>query len=280
MVVRSLIENGNKECLKQVVIGEDRNIINDYSHELEEYCMAHRIKRYKRNKSYKIQKCDYYIAAGWKWLIRDIDIGRLIIFHDSLLPRYRGFSPLVSALLNHEREIGVTVIRGSNKYDEGDIIAQSSIQVNYPVIISDIIDIVSHEYYRLTKKIINIIRLGKIEKEGIKQDEKYASYSLWRDEEDYRIDWKESSKKIEHFISCVGYPYKGAFTFIDNEKYRLFEGKSIEDVKIENRSPGKVLFKDDGHPVVVCGKGLLLVKSWKKENGDPLPMDKFRLRFT
>ena len=49
----------------------------------------------------------------------------MIIFHDSLLPKYRGFAPLVNSLINQEKEIGVTAIKASQNYDEGDTVTDN-----------------------------------------------------------------------------------------------------------------------------------------------------------
>jgi methionyl-tRNA formyltransferase len=54
----------------------------------------------------------------------------------------------------------------------------------------------------------------------------------------------------------------------------------MEDVKIENRSPGKVIFIEDKLPVIVCGKGLLMLVDVRDEHGESvLPLKYFRSRF-
>jgi methionyl-tRNA formyltransferase len=54
--------------------------------------------------------------------------------HDSLLPKYRGFAPLPNALINGEREVGVTALFASEEYDMGDIVCQRRLAVEYPMI--------------------------------------------------------------------------------------------------------------------------------------------------
>src|SRR5690606_1065439 len=94
---------------------------------------------------------------------------------------------------------------------------------------------------------------------GIPQEENQATYSLWRDEADYIIDWKRDSLYIKRFIDSVGFPYKGAATFVEDKLVRILEATAIDDLTIENRTPGKVLLLRDGKPIVVCGEGLLLL---------------------
>ena len=112
------------------------------------------------------------------------------------------------------------------------------------------------------------------------QNDRIASYSLWRDDDDYSVNWNESSNKIKRFIDAVGYPYKKASSYISDQKVRIVSAKVIPDVTIENRMPGKIIFIKSGSPVVVCGEGLLLIEKLENEKGESiLPLTRFRLRF-
>ena len=69
--------------------------------------------------------------------------------------------------------------------------------------------------------VLKIVIRQAIENKSLKtttQNESEATYSLWRDEEDYRIDWNQSSKEIRNFIFALGFPYKGASAYILNKK--------------------------------------------------------------
>jgi len=111
------------------------------------------------------------------------------------------------------------------------------------------------------------------------QDHSRATYSLWRDEEDYDVDWSATAERLERFVNAVGFPYKGAATSVQGERFRIWDVETSRDVPIENRSPGKVLFVEDGCPVVVCGTGLLKIKRMTNEAGDSaLPLKAFRVR--
>jgi methionyl-tRNA formyltransferase len=113
------------------------------------------------------------------------------------------------------------------------------------------------------------------------QDESKATYSLWRDEADYRIDWTKQATMIRRFIDAVGFPFKGASCVVDGKVLRIAEAEEIADVIIENRDAGKVIFIQDGKPVVVCGQGLLKIHGLYDELGNSmLPFARFRSRFT
>ena len=83
---------------------------------------------------------------------------RTIVLHDSLLPKYRGFSPLVNSLINGERELGVTAFIATTGYDEGPVLAQEKIMIDYPLTILEAMEKITPLYYKiitlLYKKIV------------------------------------------------------------------------------------------------------------------------------
>lgn len=279
-VLRAALRGGFQTCLAFVVVGQDRNIRNDYSGQIIDLCRDENIKYFLRAEySRAALSVDTHIAiaAGWRWLIKD-DYRRVIVFHDSLLPKYRGFNPLVTALLRRDPKIGVTVIIGNEAFDRGDVIEAKSAQVTYPVKISDAIDVIGELYFELGRSLLRRIQRGE-SLAGKKQDENEATYSVWRDEEDYNIDWSRSADEISHFVNCVSYPYKGAATACGDMLIRVLETEVVPDVEIANRDVGKVLFVDQGKPVVICGRGLLkLVEAVDDDGVNALPLSKFRIR--
>jgi methionyl-tRNA formyltransferase len=259
-----------------VIIGNDKNVINDYSKDIEKYCKANKVTYVYQNKTIEKSSSDYSIAIGWRWLIKDNS--KLIVFHDSILPRLRGFNPLVTSLINGDNEVGVSVLFGTEDFDRGEIIIQKKIQINYPIKIKYAIEQVSLLYGEAINELIFKIKSGAIQ--SCPQNELLATYSLWRDESDYVIDWNNSAEHIKRFIDAVGYPYKGAYTIFNNIKLYINDSVCVEDVFIENRTPGKVLFKRDDTFIIVCGSGLLSVKDFFDENGQKKELINFRLRFT
>ena len=195
------------------------------------------------------------------------------------MPRLRGFNPLVTALINGDKEIGVTALFATNEYDKGDIIDIEKIEISYPLKIEKAITLISKCYADLANRI-----MSKLHNEETltanKQNESKATYSLWRDDEDYSINWNDDADRISRQINAVGFPYKGAKTIVDNHAITILEAKPINDVVIENRSIGKVIFRKENCPVVVCGKGLLLIKTAVDSNNQKVDLSKkFRLRF-
>ena len=204
-----------------------------------------------------------------------------MVFHDSLLPRHRGFNPLVTALICGDEVTGVTALLAAAEYDRGDILGQVTVPLARPIRIADAIDLVAAAYAELAERIGGLI-VGGEPLAGVPQDESAATYSLWRDDEDYEVDWSLPAQRIRDFVDAVGPPYAGARTSVGGEVVRLLDVTVEEDVRIANRTPGKVIFLRDGRPTVACGSGLLRIDAMEID-GSPgtsaLPLRRFRSRF-
>lgn len=276
-VLKNLIVNSLFENIEYVVTAEDKNLKKDYYLECKDLCQRFNVKCYNRRE--KIPDFSgYKIAIGWRWIINNSE--KLIVFHDSILPKYRGFAPLVNMLINGEKEIGVTALSATNDYDKGDIIAQEKLSIQYPIKIQEAIEKITPLYYKLVK-----IILGKIiqneELPAFSQEEKLASYSLWRDEGDYRISWNQTAQEIRRRVDALGHPYAGAKALLNGKLIIIAEVEELKDIKIENRDVGKVVYMIEGLPCVVCKEGILLIKSafYEKDGESIFPFRKFRSRF-
>lgn len=267
------------ERISCVVGATDSEVQNDYYQEIRILCDQLGISFVDRRDFGQVTS-RFALAVSWRWLIEP-GIALLVVFHDSLLPKYRGFSPLVSALINGEPEIGVSVILASDEYDRGEIIHQSKVTIQYPLKIKSAIGKVSGLYSDAANTVVENL-LGGSTLHTRPQSEQDASYSLWRDAEDYRIDWQDSAERIRRFIDAVGFPYDGAKTLVSGKMARVLDAEEIEDVAIENRVAGKVIFVQRGCPVIVCGKGLLRLTHLEDSNSGEflLPLARFRTRFT
>lgn len=280
-VLQAIISNNLSHFIDFICIGQDKNIQNDFAQELSSLCKENKIKFSFNSDANSIKYIDqslYSIAVSWRWMI-SLKHAKLLVLHDSLLPKYRGFAPLVNALKNGEKYIGVTAIEANDEYDKGKIIMQKAIPVNYPIKIQKAIEQVGRLYAEIVIEILN--NLSKDELKTISQDESKATYSLWLDEEDYFVDWNKSSEEIKRFVDATGYPYNGAKCVVSGNILRIDDVELKPDVYIENRTPGKLIFLDKDCPVVICGKGLLkITNAYYIENlNSIIPFKKFRVRF-
>lgn len=279
-VLRKAIEV-NPHIIDFVVIGSDSNVKSDFSEEIIELAKNSNLKFFTRGEGPVVDKDKYVIAISWRWMINH-PINKLVVFHDSILPKYRGFSPLVNMLINGEPQIGVSAIFGATEYDKGELISQKISSVEYPITISEAINLNNKNFVKLVEEIIHKISNDE-SLIGVPQKEADASYSIWRDDDDYEIDWTNSSFKIKRLIDAVGYPYLGARTSTTKgEKIRVLKAEIVDDVHCELRHVGKVIFVNDGLPTVICGEGLLRITEayyFDDEGKSYLPVKSFRIKF-
>lgn len=277
-VVRALTEQ-DPRGVALVVASRDPAVDRDYYDEIRAECLRYDIPFADRADAVGVTT-PFVLAVSWRWMIDLRDNTELIVFHDSLLPHYRGFNPLVTAIIAGDREAGVTALLASDEYDRGDTIDHESITLRQPARIAEAIEDMAAAYRTLALRIAQRLRVGD-PLAGTPQDESQASYSLWRDDDDYEIDWSLDAEAIVTFIGAVGSPYLGARTSVNGVPARVWEAMCVPDVTIANRQPGKVIFLREGEPVVVCGTGLVRISALTDDatSDSLLPLRRFRSRF-
>jgi len=241
-----------KWSIDSVFLEEDTGLTNDPIAQMGEIVETLGIK--PENSGSPIRHSNVALAVGWKRMIEH-EYSNLFVIHDSLLPKYRGWNPLVTALQNGDNLIGVTLFLASKEVDCGPIVAQEEIEISYPIKLERAIALIEPRIKLLIRQLHTYLSSDvKLLKPQLEQ---FATYSLWRDDEDFQIDWSLDSKAIENFVNSVSFPYAGASTFLKGERLRIFDVKQAPDISISNRTPGKVFKVDTESFTVVCGKGLL-----------------------
>lgn len=280
-VLEEILSAFNSDIIDFIVVSEDDGVAQDYVEKIKSLAVKHKVRTFARNDDYEVIS-KYAIAVSWRWLISSKNSEtRLIVLHDSLLPKYRGFAPLVNQLIQQEPHIGVTAFFANKDFDKGDIIEQQQTNITYPIKINEAIKKITPLYRSLTASIVQNIK-GNRELKSVPQNDLDATYSLWRDEKDYEIQWGLRATEIKRFVDAVGFPYLGASTKFKDRSLRIFNVEVEKDLNIVNRDVGKTLFLKDGYPVVVCGVGLLKITEaiYEDDNTSIFPIKKFRLRFS
>lgn len=223
----------------------------------------------KDNESILKSGYDFALVYGWRSMIK-IDLGKkespmFIAVHNSLLPQYRGFAPLQWAVINGEKESGITMFKINNgEVDSGDIILQRKIKIGENEFISEIIERFSEEAIYMFGEFRELYLKGELKFR--KQRERDATYTCKRIPEDGRIDWSRSSAEIYNTIRalsdsshCAFCHFKGCRYYINDASYGKFN-----KLKYAGRIPGRVckIYKDGIE--VLCGKGSVIIKEWTK----------------
>lgn len=151
----------------------------------------------------------------------------ILNIHPSLLPKYRGSSPVQFAILNVEKKTGVTIIKLDEKVDHGPIVAQKEEEIKEN-------DTSQSLYQRLFKigsqtllTILPVFVEGRIELR--EQEHSQATYTKRLTRDDGQIDWSKPDDFKERFIRAM-YPWPGAWTEIDIDNKEL--GISKKRLKI------------------------------------------------
>jgi len=234
---------------------DGRNVYKGF----EEFAAAKKINFYvARNKAEAEDNIlraspEICFVVGWYWIIsagtlKSVPNGFLGIHH-SLLPKYRGGSPLVWAVINGEKMVGTTLFSFTEGMDDGNIWAQESLEVDDKDYISDLL-------VRLEEKAVSILRekyIPILEKKAkpSPQDHKKATFCAQRIPEDGLIDWNKGALEIFNFVRAQSEPYPGAFTFLDHKKLIIW--KANPEKMVYYGSPGQVARKSYSLVYVICG---------------------------
>lgn len=181
--------------------------------------------------------------------------------HPSLLPKYRGRAPLNWAIIEGEKEIGLTAHFIDEKLDNGDIICQIKFFLNKNEDVGDALKKLIPYYCLITKNVIHKFLNNTVT--SIPQDHSLATIYPSRKPEDGVINWSNSAERIFNFVRAISHPYPGAFS--DTKKGRIYIWKT-ELIKNNNQSkiaPGIILeYLKNKWFIVKCGVGNLKVIKW------------------
>ena len=195
---------------------------------------------------------DCFLVAGWYHMITKTwrEIAPAYGLHASLLPNYSGGAPLVWALINGEKETGITLFQMDDGVDTGPIVSQRREQI-----FSD--DTIATLYARIEDRGIELIReqLPKIASGTHKLTEQSLSNRVempQRSPDDGLIDWNGTSADIDRFIRAQTRPYPGAFSVLRGGRLIIWAAERVADPSYTS-SPGVVTADEAGFCCVACG---------------------------
>jgi methionyl-tRNA formyltransferase len=183
--------------------------------------------------------------------------------HASLLPKYRGAACIQGAILNGEKETGVTIMRMDEGLDTGDILAQDSLSIRKTDTAGTIHDRLAQLAPSLLLKTLDGLVKGKVK--PVRQDDRKATYMKRLTKESGHIDWKKPQTEIDCHIRAMT-PWPSAYTWLpekgDQKMLKIFT------TILSNRAkgkPGEVLRVDKHGILVAAGKGGLLLREVQLE---------------
>ncbi len=209
---------------------------------------------------------DFLFSFYYRDLIRRplLEIPRkgCLNLHGSLLPKYRGRAPVNWALVNGERESGVTLHYMTPRADDGDIVCQRGVAIEPADTAWSLNNKLVDAAGSMLDEQLPLLRAGIARR--IPQDHAAATCYGRRSPDDGQIDWNQSAIAINNLTRAVTRPYPGAFTFRGREKMIIW--KAIADGAYRGgAAPGMVVSVDP--LVIACGEGALKVEFGQFEKG-------------
>lgn len=251
-VLERLVEDLDIEF---VLSYNDKNTFDDSFYLMKGICLGRKIRFYegKTLPEEEYMMVDKIFVIGWQFLLND-HLDMLIVIHDSKLPEYKGWSPTVQYLIDGKQYLAATAFAPTMKMDTGDVYRQDVINIKYPMKIEKAIELVGELYLRI------IMYIFKYEPDPISMEGE-ESFCIWRNNDDYFINWNDDAEKIKRFIDAVGFPFAGARFMCDNTEIVVLDAEVIEDIELNDRENniGKFWSLQDGFPTIICGSGLLKI---------------------
>ena len=176
--------------------------------------------------------------------------------HVSLLPKYRGAAPMQRAIINGEKETGVTIMYMAEGVDTGDIIATEAFPIGSEDDFEAIHDRSAETGAKLLVKTIQDIADGTATRTP--QDDSLATHAAKIEKEDCKIDFSRTATVLDCAIRGVT-PIPGAFAYLKGKMLKIYKATPID----AKGNPGEVIAVDPkgtGSFTVACGEGALLIK--------------------
>ncbi|MBI5152623.1 methionyl-tRNA formyltransferase [Candidatus Peregrinibacteria bacterium] len=223
----------------------------------------------------KKMSLDFIVAVSYGQIIpRNIlDIPRItaINIHGSLLPRYRGASPIQTALLNGDKETGITIMEMNEKMDEGDVYLIKRVPIEDSDDFSSLMKKLSMLAGEIIPHALKDITDGNLKK--IKQDDSRATYCAKIEKNMAKLDCKKlTAAEVHNHIR--------AFAFWPNcsvlwNKKLIIIHKAKTAPNKEKTPSGSIIFPDKNTMAIACSSGLLIPEIVQLEGKKPIPIKEF-----
>jgi methionyl-tRNA formyltransferase len=190
--------------------------------------------------------------------------------HASLLPKYRGPAPIQWAVINREKETGVTLMRMDPGLDTGDTLTSASIPI-----LSDDTSGSLHDKLALlgAKLLMQTLKYFEVHcKNATPQDHTQASYAPLLKKEDGHLDWRRTADDLEALIRGLT-PWPGAFSFYAGKRIKIY--RASRKTLVTQESSGTVLKGFSDELTVAAGKDSLVIHELQGESGKRLPVQAF-----
>ena len=214
--------------------------------------------------------CDLIVVVAYgKLLPKDVlDIPPIgcVNVHASLLPKYRGAAPIQWAVINGERETGITTMFMAEELDAGDMIFSESTPIGEDETSGELHDRLSGMGARLLSMTVKAISRNAAE--GVPQNHSEATFAPPLTKEMSAIDWSETAHSIKCKVRGLN-PWPVATAEINNALYKVYS-VDIADTKTAHK-PGEIVSSGKRGLEIACADGSVIIKELQAPGGKRMP---------
>jgi len=219
-----------------------------------------RIKAPEAMEELRQYSADIFIVAAFGQIlsqeILDMPPYGSLNIHASLLPRYRGASPIQHAILDGEEKTGITIMQMDAGIDTGDMLYQKEIPIssedNYETL-HDKLMVLGGE---AIVEALPLLEQGKLIPE--KQQDELSCYASMIDKEMGKIDFAEDAAVIDRKIRAMT-PWPSAYTGYRGKQLKIWRASPTIVENSYGRTPGEILKTDKDSVTVAAGRGALRI---------------------
>ncbi|MBN2668339.1 MAG: methionyl-tRNA formyltransferase [Bacteroidales bacterium] len=224
----------------------------------------------------KALNADLQIVVAFRMLPEVVwNMPRLGTFnlHASLLPQYRGAAPINWAIINGEKETGVSTFFLQHAIDTGDLILQEKTAIGESMSAGELHDKLMNIGANLVVKTVELITIGKIESTPQKQilgNELKIAPKLYKDLG--RIDWQESIDRIHNIVRGLS-PYPAAWTELNGKTIKIYKGQ--KEISSHEEQFGAIFSDGKKFLKVAVNGGFYIIEELQIEGKKRMDIDSF-----
>ena len=233
-----------------------------------------RIKRPEETAKLLEYPADIYVVAAFGQILSKEILDQpkygCINVHASLLPKYRGASPIQRVILDGEKETGITIMQMNEGLDTGDILYQKKYELAPDETFETLHDKLMELGGKALLEALPLIEEGKIT--PVTQNDSLSCYAPLIKKEDGLIDFKKTAGQIDSQIRAFN-PWPGAFTRLEGKTLKIWEASCCE----KSGKPGEIIDVDKTSFTVACSEGSIRVTSLQAEGKKRMDTSAFLL---
>ncbi len=218
---------------------------------------------------------DIYVVAAFGQILPQevLDIPRFgcVNIHASLLPKYRGAAPIQQAILDGEKETGVTIMQMAAGMDTGDILLQRSVAISEDETGGSLFDKLSVLGGELIAEALPMIERGELT--PVTQDEALATRCGKLSKDMGHIDFSRDASFVRNLVRGLN-PWPSAYTYLDGKMLKIWKAEALSDdgfresagspdmaegISLSEAVPGMVMAASKDAILVACGKGAVRI---------------------